>query len=459
MHQERARPQELEEARAQVAGVDLMGHPVQVIRSLPFAVQKYSTGCQNGQKSSADKAVGASVADAMLWVGGRNIPCACPAVEEKQYKEERTMKTIAKHLIPNAGVLILAGLLLLVQVAGASQEPAPAQPLAPSQTLISYQGTLTDENGSPVNETLSMIFEIYDGSGNSKWGPETQSVNVSNGLFHVLLGSVEPIPTTILGGDSYLDISVNGESLLPRERLTSVLHAMEANTLPAGASTQGDLTIAGNLDMNDQRILDVSGITYLGNIIRPGAGTPPSLRLIGEGDVHVFLDSNNDSANARFSIEADNGAFGSSQKTVFLVRESGNIAVYGSLNMQGHSILNCGALIEANLQTAAERTAARIDRFEEGDVLCWSGDRLNRCAVVNDRLVQAVADKDGKPIIIGAEVIKVMGPVRYGDLLVASGVPGYAMVDNDPRPGAVIAQALEDFDGELGIIKAMIRKF
>ena len=41
----------------------------------------------------------------------------------------------------------------------------------------------------------------------------------------------------------------------------------------------------------------------------------------------------------------------------------------------------------------------------------------------------------------------------------ASDVPGYALVDNDPRPGTVIAQALESFEGERGMIKAMIRKF
>jgi hypothetical protein len=73
--------------------------------------------------------------------------------------------------------------------------------------------------------------------------------------------------------------------------------------------------------------------------------------------------------------------------------------------------------------------------------------------------VQAVADKSGRPIVMGAEVIKVLGPARRGDILVASEVPGYAMVNNDPEAGAVIAQALEDFDGERGIIRAMIRKF
>ena len=71
----------------------------------------------------------------------------------------------------------------------------------------------------------------------------------------------------------------------------------------------------------------------------------------------------------------------------------------------------------------------------------------------------AVASDSGKPIVLGAEPIKVLGPVKAGDLLVSSNMLGYAMVNSNPLPGTVIAQALEDFNGERGLIKAMIRKW
>jgi len=64
--------------------------------------------------------------------------------------------------------------------------------------------------------------------------------------------------------------------------------------------------------------------------------------------------------------------------------------------------------------------------------------------------VVTVADENGKPIVISAEPVKVVGPVRMGDLLVASDVAGYAMVNNQPALGTVIAKALE-------IVKTMIR--
>jgi hypothetical protein len=131
------------------------------------------------------------------------------------------------------------------------------------------------------------------------------------------------------------------------------------------------------------------------------------------------------------------------------------------LSLYSDGSVGCGALTETNLQTPEERAAGGSDRFEEGDVLCWVAQeqRLEKCATPNDRLVQAVADKGGRPIVIGAEPIKVLGPVLAGDLLVASEVPGYAQVNNNPLPGTVIAQALEDLDAGRGIIKAMIRKW
>ncbi len=141
----------------------------------------------------------------------------------------------------------------------------------------------------------------------------------------------------------------------------------------------------------------------------------------------------------------------------------------GNLDMVGHDVNNvntiyvqdahCGALLEANLQTPEEQELGENDRFEEGDVLCWAEDRLEKCTAANDRLVQAVANAKGEPIVIGAEAVKVLGPLQKGDLLVASDVPGFATVNNDPAPGTVIAQALEGFEGEKGIVKAMIRKF
>jgi hypothetical protein len=121
--------------------------------------------------------------------------------------------------------------------------------------------------------------------------------------------------------------------------------------------------------------------------------------------------------------------------------------------------ITSGAYVEANLMTTEERASQAKSPFSEGDVLCWGDeDQLTLCHSWSDPLVMAVASVDGKPIVLGAERIKVLGPVQRGDYLVASNVPGYAMATRTPSFGIVIAQALESFDGDQGLITAMIRK-
>ncbi len=107
-----------------------------------------------------------------------------------------------------------------------------------------------------------------------------------------------------------------------------------------------------------------------------------------------------------------------------------------------------------------EGQAEAIKYFSQGSLLCWQPETqmLQLCTQANDRLVMAVADSNGKPIVLGAEYIKVLGPVQAGDILVASDTPGYATVNNNPAPGTVIGQALNTLQGDTGLIEAMINK-
>ena len=53
----------------------------------------------------------------------------------------------------------------------------------------------------------------------------------------------------------------------------------------------------------------------------------------------------------------------------------------------------------------------------------------------------------------------VIGKVAKGDMLVASNVPGYAIVDNNPKVGSVIGKALEaKLDGERGTVEVVVGK-
>ncbi len=125
--------------------------------------------------------------------------------------------------------------------------------------------------------------------------------------------------------------------------------------------------------------------------------------------------------------------------------------------------LRTGKIVEENLMTPAQQEDFSLLPFTQGDVLCWDGDRqeLARCAAFASPLVVGVADDQGKPVVLGAEPVRVIGAVRPGDLLVASEVAGCAtawsrLKPGSPPTGVVIAKALQRFDGDTATIKAMI---
>lgn len=97
--------------------------------------------------------------------------------------------------------------------------------------LINYQGMLTDASGNPINGTVSVVFRIYDvATGGTALWEETQGVSVLNGLFNVLLGSVNPIPLDLFSGsERYLGLTVGSDAeMVPRKRLVSVGYSFRA---------------------------------------------------------------------------------------------------------------------------------------------------------------------------------------------------------------------------------------
>jgi hypothetical protein len=59
--------------------------------------------------------------------------------------------------------------------------------------------------------------------------------------------------------------------------------------------------------------------------------------------------------------------------------------------------------------------------------------------------------------LTGRVPTKVRGPILKGDLIVSAG-DGYARAENLPQVGTVIGKALEDFDGDTGVIEVVVGK-
>ncbi len=153
----------------------------------------------------------------------------------------RFLQVISRHFVPNIGTVLAVILLLFVyntQAASTTIERSPASPNV-SPSTISYQGTLSTASGDPVNGSVGMTFRLYNvSSGGSALWTETRTsgnaVPVSNGLFHVLLGNLTPIPASIWENTNvYLGVQIEGDNaeLSPREMVGAVPVAMMATNI------------------------------------------------------------------------------------------------------------------------------------------------------------------------------------------------------------------------------------
>ncbi len=107
-----------------------------------------------------------------------------------------------------------------------------------------YQGRLADSAGTPITATVPMIFRLYNAPGSGatplweeQWtGPN--SVQVSDGLFNVMLGSLTAIPQSIVNGNNSLWLGITAgtdNEMTPRVQLGSVPFAAQALTVPDGS--------------------------------------------------------------------------------------------------------------------------------------------------------------------------------------------------------------------------------
>jgi len=99
--------------------------------------------------------------------------------------------------------------------------------------LMNYQGKLTATSGGCLNDTLQMTFSIYpDTLGSPYDWTETQyEVVVKEGVFNVLLGSVDSIPTSVFDGNvKYLGVQVESDlEMRPLKPIISVAYAYRSN--------------------------------------------------------------------------------------------------------------------------------------------------------------------------------------------------------------------------------------
>ena len=112
--------------------------------------------------------------------------------------------------------------------------------VANSTNVWPYQGRLSDNSGVPITAAVPMTFKLYTAlsGGTALWQEQWISVQVTGGLFNVMLGSQTAIPQSIVNNSNlWLGITVGTDSeMTPRVKLGSVPFA--------GAVSDGSITTA-----------------------------------------------------------------------------------------------------------------------------------------------------------------------------------------------------------------------
>lgn len=104
---------------------------------------------------------------------------------------------------------------------------------------ISYQGVLTDASGSAVPDgNYELTFKLYDAAtGGTELWSEEQSVEINNGIFNVILGSITPL-TLSFDRPYWLGVTVGQNSeLTPRIELTASAYSLNARSIADSAVT------------------------------------------------------------------------------------------------------------------------------------------------------------------------------------------------------------------------------
>ena len=194
------------------------------------------------------------------------------------------------------------------------------------------------------------------------------------------------------------------------------------------------------------------------------------------GDITANTVSSSGAINGSTTISATGNITGGNLIT------GGSIATNGITNTGGNGVGNIGnATGYFNTVFAKSTSALYADLaefyvadavYEPGTVLSFGGsNEVTLSNTSSDARVAGVVSTNPAHVmnsgnnhefativaLTGRVPTRVVGTVRKGDMMVSSG-NGHAQASNQPVMGSIIGKALEDFDGETGIIEVVIGK-
>lgn len=177
-------------------------------------------------------------------------------------------------------------LIILLGLAGTANAQVP--------TTLNHQGALKDAEGTPLNGNFVLTFRLFDAAteGTELWS-ENQGVEITDGLFHVVLGTVEPLDDLPFDEPYWLSIAVNnGDEFEPRLPLTAVPYSLQARTVADSSITLSKIDPS---EASDGQVLAVEGGAAVWKTVEAENGSDGPINTLsaadGDPETAVFVDN------------------------------------------------------------------------------------------------------------------------------------------------------------------------
>lgn len=286
-------------------------------------------------------------------------------------------------------------------------------------------------------------------------GPTT--IDAASGNITIAVGKQITIGNVLLRD--------NGNGQLSIRDITDNSDAIVNATLDSGSQTLGNIQIGTNhiesINANGVISFRPNGtgeLWFSSNVLDMGRGGTTVLSTGGGGGYaagHIRLSPGLGTKNVEI--------FGNVVPTASNTYTFGNTTNWWSKSFTVAATAQYADLAENYIGDADYAPGTIVEFGGEAEVTLCGSDMSSRVAgvvstnpayLMNGRLesthVIAVA-------LTGRVPTKVRGPIKKGDLIVSAG-EGYARAETLPQVGTVIGKALEDFNGESGVIEVVVGK-
>ena len=385
---------------------------------------------------------------------------------------------------PGQGVILTASGTSKPQINTGGNIKVGDMTVAPTESTFHANSTFGSVGGAGTTQETSAISSRWIYSSFIEAPGEKNSTGTGIGLgagTGFSAGGADVI-TFITGGNVEAKVTTTGiqtddiRSITANTDLTISANGTGTVNVPDTMTVTGVLTASGGVSGNV-----IGNVT--GDVTGDVSGTATNAN-------NINVDEKNDDVSYQVLFSAANGA---GYQRPYIDTDNAHLAYNPSThtltvgNLTAVRTLSTGAATTTGTVTGRwslttnsrfEATYADLAEYYEGDreyeigtVLVFGGDkevtestihRTTRVAgVVSDQ--SAYIMNSGCPgikacvALQGRVPVKVIGPVAKGDMLVASSIPGYAVVDNDPKVGSVIGKAVgTKADSDRGMVEAVV---